>query len=400
MMRSRYFVDLARGAIFLRARKGSLDWHWFRARIQPRMGTLRCFPCKGCVDSYGENGQSCIAKLIHIEYFVYQLSGTRGGYDMLFLLALLALLAIAAVTAVAVWASQRSDAFRPIVIDESLRPVLQRARSTTRFRALVSLGVSFLTFVAVWTMNQYVPQSYGLTLMLAPGIAAIVGLVAFALFPPVTAESPTRRRQASLVPRRLWSYGPRWAYVLPTVGAAAVVLFAILAGLSSRPSQDGNYRAIGFELTGTLSESSPYPGWYYGVPVIAMTLCLLAATLLALWRISSAPRPNLESLGEADRLLRVFSARAVMKLSSGALFAYLGGVLLFAGMTTHSAATIWNGVTFDAIQPAATLGVTEIVLGLAFVVLGGSLLALAVIDVVKVPKFRPSTERAVRSASA
>lgn len=69
-------------------------------------------------------------------------------------------------------------------------------------------------------------------------------------------------------------------------------------------------------------------------------------------------------------------------------------------MTTHSAATIWNGVTFDAIQPAATLGVTEIVLGLAFVVLGGSLLALAVIDVVKVPKFRPSTERAVRSASA
>jgi len=312
----------------------------------------------------------------------------------------LSLLAIAAVTTVAVWASRRSEAFHPIAIDESLRPLLQRARSETRVRAFVSVSMGFLIFVALWTMNQYVPESYGLPLMLAPGTAAVIGLVTFALFPPVTVESPTKRRQASLVPRRPWSYGPRWAYVLPTVAAAGVVLFAILAGLSSRPSQDGNYRAIGFELDGTFSESSPFPGWYYGIPLIAMTLCLLAATLLALSRISAAPRPALESFGEADRLLRVFSARIVMKLSSGALFSYFGGVLLFAGTTTSSAARIWNGTAFDAVQPAAALGVTEIVLGLAVLVLGGSLLTLALIDVVKVPKFSSTTDSAVQKASS
>jgi len=313
---------------------------------------------------------------------------------------LLTLFAIALVAAVAVWASRRSDAFRPIAIDASLQPIFQRARSETRTRAFVSIGLSFLIFVAVCALNQYTPQSYGLPLMLAPGIAAIVGLTAFAFFPAVTAQSPTRRRQASLVPRRPWSYGPRWAYILPSVAAAAVVLFAILAGLSSRPSEDGTYRTIGFELDGTTSESSPYPGWYYGVPLIAMTLCLLAATLLALWRISAAPGPTLESLGEADRLLRVFSARAVMKLSSGALFTYFGGVLLYAGQATTNAATFWNGSNSVTLQPAATLGVTEVVLGLAFVVLGGSLLTLAVVDVSRVPKFSSESDPAEVSASA
>lgn len=313
---------------------------------------------------------------------------------------LLALLAIAVGTAVAVWISRRSGAFRPLVVDESFRPVLLRVRSEARVRALVSVGVGVLTFVALWAVNRYVPESYGLPLMLAPGTAAIAGLVAFALFPPVTVDSPAVRREASLVPRRPWSYGPRWAYVLPTVAAAAVVVFAVLAGASSRQSQDGHYRAIGFELDGTFSESSPFPGWYYGVPLIAMTLCLLAATSLALWRISSAPRPPLESRGEADRLLRVFSARIVMKLSSGALFSYFGGVLLFAGMATTNAARFWNGGAFEAVQPAGALGVTEIVLGLIALPLGGVLLTLALADVVTVPRFDATANAAVREESS
>lgn len=307
---------------------------------------------------------------------------------------LFTLFAIAAVAAIAVWASRRSDAFRPISIDASLRAVFLRARSETRTRVFVTLGLSFVIFVATCALHQYGPQYYGLPLMLAPGAAAIVGLVAFALFPPVTAQSPTRRRQASLVPRRPWSYGPRWAYILPSVAAAAVVLFAIVAGLSSRPAEDGTYRTIGFELGDMTSGAGPYPGWFYGIPLIAMTVCLLAATLLALWRISAAPAPTLESLGEADRLLRVFSARAVMKLGSGALFTYFGGVLFYAGLATTSAATFWNGANSVSLQPATTLGVTEVVLGLAFVILGGSLLTLAVVDVVRVPKFSSESDPA------
>lgn len=317
-----------------------------------------------------------------VVHFVYHSSGTRGS----FMFSLLALFAIAVVTAAAVWASRRSEAFRAIVIESSLHPVLQRARARTRFRALASLGVSFLTFLALWAVNQSVPESFGLPLMLAPGTAAIVALVVFSLFPPVTAESLTPRHQASLVRRRPWSYGPRWAYVLPTVAAAAVIVFAVFAGLSSTPDEDGTSRSIAFRLGNYESTAGPYPGWYYGVPLIVMTLCLLAATLLALWRISAAARPALESLGEVDRLLRVFSARAVMKLSSGALFAYFGGVLVFAGMSTMNAARIWNGTTYVAVQPAMMTGITEGVLGLAVLVLGGSILLLALVDVVKMPE--------------
>ena len=314
--------------------------------------------------------------------------------------ALLALIIIAIVTTFVLLLARRSEAFRPVRIDESLWPVLRRARSATRIRAWVSLGVSILTFAAVCAGNQFVPQYYGLPLLLAPGAAAIVGLVAFALFPRVTAEIPTRRREANLVPRRLWSYGPGWAYVLPTVAGSAVILFAILAGLSSRQSQDGTYREIGFDLGSYSSGAGPYPGWFYGIPLMAMTLCLLAATALALHRIAAAPRPTLASLGDADRLLRVFSARAVMKLSSGALFTYFGGVLLFAGLATTNAAHVWNGNIFVAIQPATALGVTEAVLGLAFLILGGVLLALALADVTRLPKFGSQTDTVVGSASA
>jgi len=292
-------------------------------------------------------------------------------------------LIIVTIVAVAVVVSvflNRADAFRPIVVDAATARVLSRAGAATRWRAVATLGSAIGVLVAGAKWNEAAPQWYGLPLLLAPGTAACIGLLVFAAFPPLRLEGQTGRRVASLAPRYPWSLGPRWAYLLPLGSAIAVIVFAILAGLASSPSDDGNYRSISFDFGSSSSSAGPYPGWYYGIPLIIMTVVLFATTVLALWRVSGAPRPAVEALRAPDSALRLLAARTVMRLSSGALFVYAGGVLSFAGLTTGNAARILTAEGQITLQPAGALGVVELVAGVLAVLLGASLLALSVVD--------------------
>ena len=283
----------------------------------------------------------------------------------------------------------RADAFRPISVDAATAHVLRRAGTVTRWRAVATLGSAAGVLVAGAAWNQADPESYGLPLLLAPGAAASLGLLVFAVFPPARLEGQTGRRVASLTPRYPWSLGPRWSYLLPLGSAIAVIVFAILAGLASSPSDDGHYRSISFDFGDYSSSAGPYPGWYYGVPLIAMTVALLATTVLALWRISAAPRPAVAALRAPDSALRILAIRTVMRLGSGALFGYAGGVLGFAGLTTGNAARILTAEGQITLQPAGALGTIELVAGVLATLVGASLLALAVLDASR-PFFAPS----------
>lgn len=301
-------------------------------------------------------------------------------------MALLTLLVVVLIVVVIALARARSaDAFRTVPVSPETASAVRAASDRTRTRTLTAIATGVLVFVAFVWLNEATPQAYGLPLLLAPGIAAATGLVAFGAFPPVRIHTETSRRQALLAPRRPWSYGPGWAYLLPLTAATATIAFTVIAGVTSTRSQDGEYRAIRVFDGTSHTTASPYPGWYYGVPLLGMTVFLAAATMFALWRISSAPAPGTGTLAEADRMLRTASARVVMKLSSGALFAYFGGVLFFAGQATRNAATFWTGASSHVVQPEGAVGLIEMITGALALLYGASLLTLSGVDAARRP---------------
>ncbi|WP_140425732.1 hypothetical protein [Cryobacterium sp. N19] len=270
-------------------------------------------------------------------------------------------------------------------------------------RSIIVRNISALAAggVVLWALdlvNQAHPGWYGLPLMIAPGLAATLGLLVFALCPTRIVTDRASRRSADLMPRRVWSYGPAWGFLLPLTAAATVVAFAIIAGLASSPQPDGAFRSI----TIGSSTAGPYPGWYYGLPLIGLTVLLAAATLFALGRIASAARS--EQFSDLDRAVRILATRVVMQLSSGALFLYFGGVLLFAGWTTSNAATVFapGGVALSSVQPAAAIGLTEVIAGLVVALLGGVLVILSILDATRQPLGRVAAvgTPAVDAASA
>ncbi|WP_104199106.1 hypothetical protein [Cryobacterium sp. Y29] len=272
------------------------------------------------------------------------------------------------------------------------------ARRFARSIMLRNVGTLAAVAVALWALDrvhQAQPGWYGLPLMLAPGVAAAIGLLVFALMPTrIVTDRPTRR-SADLVPRRVWTYGPAWGFLLPLCAAVAVVAFAIIAGLTASAPPDGAFRSI----TIGSRTAGPYPGWYYGVPLIGLTVLLAAATLFALGRLASAARS--EQFDELDRAVRVLATRVVMQLSSGALFLYSGAVLLVAGWATRNAAiTFLPGGTTSAVQPAAAFGLTELVAGLVVALLGGVLVSLSILDATTQPLGRVYPARASTANAA
>ncbi|WP_129590539.1 hypothetical protein [Cryobacterium aureum] len=257
----------------------------------------------------------------------------------------------------------------------------RRFARSIMLRNIAALAAGGVVLWALDLVNQAQPGWYGLPLMLAPGLAATLGLLVFALCPTRIVTDRSSRRSADLVPRRVWSYGPAWGFLLPLSAAVAVVVFAIIAGLASSAQLDGAFRSI----TIGSSTSGPYPGWYYGLPLIGLTVLLAAATLFALGGIASAARS--ERFAELDRAVRILATRVVMQLSSGALFLYFGGVLLFAGWATRNAATVFapGGVALSSAQPAAAIGLTEVIVGLVAALLGGVLVILSILDATRQP---------------
>lgn len=272
------------------------------------------------------------------------------------------------------------------------------ARRFARSIMLRNVGTLAAGGVTLWALdrvNQAQPGWYGLPLMLAPGVAAAIGLLVFALTPTRIVTDRPKRRSANLVPRRVWTYGPAWGFLLPLCAAVAVVVFAIIAGLAASAPPDGAFRSI----TIGSRTAGPYPGWYYGVPLIGLTVLLAAATLFALGRIASAARS--EQFDELDRSVRVLATRVVMQLSSGALFLYSGGVLLVAGWATRNAAvTFLPGGATSAVQPAAAFGLTELVAGLVVALLGGVLVSLSILDATTQPLGRVYPARASTANAA
>lgn len=226
-------------------------------------------------------------------------------------------------------------------------------------------------------------STLGLVQMLAPGVGALVVLVAV-IASPGSGGAGSPRGQAELSRRGWASLGPAWLYAAPAAAAALMISAIVFFGASSSADEQGRQRTITVDAGIVGASSSPYPGWYYGLPALVLALVLLAATVLALARVAHHPLRGTADEREAARGWRAGLARVVMAVGTGSFLLYTGGMTLMAGITTSSVTggevLIEDGQPYGWDVPALdALGAMEVAVGLCAIVVGLFLCATALV---------------------
>jgi hypothetical protein len=127
-------------------------------------------------------------------------------------------------------------------------------------------------------------------------------------------------RRAALAPRV--AVAPRWLLRVTAGWGAALVVALILTGATAA---DG--RAFTVAASGT---ASPYPGWYYGVPLLVSAAVIGVTTRGVLHLV--ARRPAVVDADPAyDAASRRLSAHRVLRGAQLVLALMIAGVLLVAG---------------------------------------------------------------------
>lgn len=241
----------------------------------------------------------------------------------------------------------------------------QRAASRVQLRNRLAIVVGLLGAIATGILALGVPEDLGRTALLAPAVGATVAMLVFVLVPSAEFLESNTVRHADLSPRRAWDYARVWP-VYVALALSVVVLPAVaLLGDDDGRSITHHY---GEEASST---SSPYPGWFYAVPLLVVAVVLAALTDLALRRVARAPRPSDPSLRDADEAVRVLAVRLIVGIGAASALATTGIALVGAGLPTLG---VSSGVTASiggmdastaAYAPLQALGTVELVLGVA-----------------------------------
>lgn len=167
-----------------------------------------------------------------------------------------------------------------------------------------ALAVGCGVAVLMWAWGTWRTQGYGPPISLAGSLGAVVGLAAYAVMPrKLWTSDPSTGAVADLTPRRPTSFARQWVFVLPTVAALILALGLLLTGLYSATDENGLHRVfqrrnlVGCGVTNgqvidiqyNLTSTGPFPGWYYGVPVLISTVLMILAVYWSLSRTAAAP---------------------------------------------------------------------------------------------------------------
>lgn len=270
----------------------------------------------------------------------------------------------------------RSKPLPAIAAGTSIAPPTRKgedkAMLLAQLRALGALAFSVFMFLILLRPSVALTGTLGLPVALTAGVSISAGLVMFSALPQAKDRASEQARGASTKVRASPTPGgthpiARRAFLAPLAVTLAFLAFLIAAGLASSADNEGKYRVLRVDS----SVASPFPGWYYGVPLLLVVLVFAGSALLALHKISTSralPDPRMAGL---DRRWREISARVVLLLCNGGLLAYFGGTALLAGQAMVKL------VLPDSTRPLLALGIGCAVLGAALAVAGVVLLVLA-----------------------
>lgn len=253
----------------------------------------------------------------------------------------------------------------------------EKALKVARRRAVISVVVfgvaALLILVLSSTTALFSILDGGRILACAPCLAITMGLLAYAIY-PVKDLGGMARQSASLTPRRWSNSLTRGATGGWIVAVAALISVTIGFGLTSSVDELGRHRAYtAYDSTGrVLGTASPYPGWFYTVPVVVTVLVLALVTWFALRQTSSAPSLPGVGLEHADARWRRDSADIILRLSAGALFLQSGALSWFGfnaiqnvrSTSEFNGGRILSGTFFDGLG-SSVAGPTALALTIA-----------------------------------
>ncbi len=230
-----------------------------------------------------------------------------------------------------------SALYLPAPAASAIAPRLRDARRA----AVVALVVALLGSVGalVLAFSEFAdPRLVAVAGPVVAGLALLVLLV-WPLRRPVDARAP-----AGFVPL---SRPERRGMALPASLAGLLASVVVAAGVVSVPdppsphyrafprasvtewwySYDGFPKDVEYTLHGV---TAPWPGWWYGVGVLAATGAVLAAALAVLLRVHRLPAAG-EAAGEADDSVRMLLGTVAVALASAGLLVCLAFVLTMIG---------------------------------------------------------------------
>lgn len=284
-----------------------------------------------------------------------------------------------ALATAAAWVWSRRSRSGPTLRLES-EPLTRAVRSARR-RFFASLGLTSAVMAIGFAGSLVFPATLGLPLVIAPAAAGAAGLLLYALTPPASAEGfPSEVRVAALEPRHTWSFAPARTLAGLAVLFGAVLVLLVCAAVASSPDEAGRYRAITLTGDGIRSSATPYPGWFYALPLIAVIVLLAVAVLVALRRIATTPSLPGAGLERHDRAWRAASTRIVTSLAAAAVTLQAGGAAVIGG----------NAIRIAASQPsvpaaAQIIGAGLLLTGLAVLCASAVAYTLAVLRIFSLP---------------
>lgn len=218
-------------------------------------------------------------------------------------------------------------------------PAVAQLLQAARRRALLAVGGAVVTLTALFWIEFGGDTFAGLPFLLAPALAGTVGLLLYGAVPPrateIAADEP---RKAQLTPRMPLGSLPRRALIWLAALLAAQAALLVFTGVTASLDEAGRSRVIALESPEAASAASPYPGWYYGVPLLVGTAILVGAAYFALRRISGTPALPRLAWAESDAGWRAVSNRVVLAVAGGALLLQFSQIAGIAGITSRSAA--------------------------------------------------------------
>ncbi|MBG6085101.1 hypothetical protein [Zhihengliuella flava] len=248
------------------------------------------------------------------------------------------------------------------------RPELLR-HVRRRFIGLIVVAVLAAASCLIW--QAAAPRLGGLPVVVLPVMVWLAVMVAWSAWPwpapdadsavthaataeaAATSPSAPPQTHADLLHRGWTTFGPKWSFLFPGALLALLVFGLTAAGLTSVEDESGRLRQLGYRSFGgaeldesglvtqvlqSVGATGPYPGWYYGVVILALAFAAAAASLIVLWRNTRRVRPYDYRLFRLDNGVRAAVAYTVATLSAAFISAQAAVVALMTATAQFSAA--------------------------------------------------------------
>lgn len=246
------------------------------------------------------------------------------------------------------------------------------AGTAVRAHLLLALGTFVAVVVASFAVHAALPGLFGLPIVVGPGIAAAAGIAAFGAL-PFRGVPSKGARVASLRVRTAREVVGGRTLVGPVAALGVLVAVLVATGLTADRAGYSTGRAVSAQHGDLGASASPYPGAYYGMPVMIACALLLLSMTIAVRRTVLLPAVSRDPA--VDGPWRRAVGEALASIATAGILLYLGGVLGAAS----DGWKVLGQVGAPRLIPAAVLETAQSVLGRVTVL--GALILLAITTV-------------------